>query len=662
MITFDKEKHSLKAPVTLAFFFALLCLLGLNVPLNGDEGKTYLVHVDSTAWHLLVHFDWTHPHTLFSILSNTSMRIFGENEVAFRLPAFFAGVLSVFLIHRLGQSLWNSTTATIASLLMMGSYHHLVFSQHGRGYAITELLALAFVFGTIFLLDEKSNKIGAWVLIFSGIALCVTLPSNAFFLPGCGLAFLFVVYESKNPAVCLSWYRLGRKLLPFFILAALMIGYFLMIYDDLSLGLKREMAIFHPKGDTDSLVGRLQQVQAISWDLARPWGLWFYLPVLYGLWTLNRAQRIFFVSLLVTPTLLVVLSGIIGPPRIYIYALPFFTLLAAVGIDRGIRSLSHLVPRYFNKALPATLGLAFLIPSCLSYLSYNQYFLEKRGLPYATMAESREAFRYVQNQTTEHELVVISFDDMALRRSLEPLVAEKMLRIFQDGQLDGITFLGHRDIPVSKIASVTGWPTFPLPASMMKVIVDIGKVRGYRMNVNISTLFPLEADMKILRPPGQFRNPIISQTETHVHRFLGQQSLRVDKTIKGDRLSFSPFTLTRRIPSTGRSFILYGFAGKYKQRSKAGILGNKPKQLPFPLNYYFGVYREEGKNLAWEWIDPFFMLRHSKHKEPFKWHIIFMLIPLNDGLNEIKQALFLGEQTSYFDGIHGYLLAPIVEK
>ncbi|MEO2043040.1 MAG: glycosyltransferase family 39 protein, partial [Nitrospinaceae bacterium] len=242
MITFDKEKHSLKAPVTLAFFFALLCLLGLNVPLNGDEGKTYLVHVDSTAWHLLVHFDWTHPHTLFSILSNTSMRIFGENEVAFRLPAFFAGVLSVFLIHRLGQSLWNSTTATIASLLMMGSYHHLVFSQHGRGYAITELLALASVFGTIFLLDEKSSKIGEWVLIFSGIALCVTLPSNAFFLPGCGLAFLFVVYESKNPAVCLSWYRLGRKLLPFFILAALMIGYFLMIYDDLSLGLKREMA------------------------------------------------------------------------------------------------------------------------------------------------------------------------------------------------------------------------------------------------------------------------------------------------------------------------------------------------------------------------------------------------------------------------------------
>ena len=55
-------------------------------------------------------------------------------------------------------------------------------------------------------------------------------------------------------------------------------------------------------------------------------------------------------------------------------------------------------------------------------------------------------------------------------------------------------------------------------------------------------------------------------------------------------------------------------------------------------------------------------VRHSKHKESFKWRITFMLIPLNAGLNEIHQVLLLKDQTSYFDGIHGYLLAPIVEK
>ena len=39
-----------------------------------------------------------------------------------------------------------------------------------------------------------------------------------------------------------------------------------------------------------------------------------------------------------------------------------------------------------------------------------------------------------------------------------------------------------------------------------------------------------------------------------------------------------------------------------------------------------------------------------------------MLIPLNSRLNKIQQALLLKDETSYFDGIHGYLLAPIVEK
>ena len=160
MITFDKEEHSLKTPVILAFFFALLCLLGLNVPLNGDEAKTYLEHVASSPFQLLFQYAGPNQHTLFSILSNTSMRILGEHEVAFRIPVFLAAILSIFLIHRLGQSLWNSTTATVASLLMMGSYHHLIWAQSGRGYALTELLALASVFGTILLLEGKSFKRG----------------------------------------------------------------------------------------------------------------------------------------------------------------------------------------------------------------------------------------------------------------------------------------------------------------------------------------------------------------------------------------------------------------------------------------------------------------------------------------------------------------------
>ena len=38
-----------------------------------------------------------------------------------------------------------------------------------------------------------------------------------------------------------------------------------------------------------------------------------------------------------------------------------------------------------------------------------------------------------------------------------------------------------------------------------------------------------------------------------------------------------------------------------------------------------------------------------------------MLLPLNAGLTEIQESLFLREKISYFDGFQGYLLTPIVE-
>ncbi|SVD86612.1 uncharacterized protein METZ01_LOCUS439466, partial [marine metagenome] len=258
------------------------------------------------------------------------------------------------------------------------------------------------------------------------------------------------------------------------------------------------------------------------------WGFWLYLPAFYGVWALNRTQRGFILILLGTPALLVVLSGMMGPSRAYAYALPFFILLAALGIDRGIGLLSRFMP-HFNKALPATLGLAFFIPSIFSHA---QDYLDKKNIMYVAMEESRQALHYVQNQTTEHDLVVISFDDMALRRTLEPLVAEKMLHVFKDGQLDGIIFIGHRDMPMSEIASVAGWPTPALPMSLMRVIADIGKVRLYRMNVKVIPLFPFEADINFSRRWPPLKTPKFSLTETHAHRFLGKQSLQIKKNYK----------------------------------------------------------------------------------------------------------------------------------
>mgnify|MGYP006423948363 FL=1 len=638
-----------------AFFFALLCLPGLKASLSGDETVTYLEHVSSTPSQLLTHYAGPNQHNLFSILSNASMKMFGENEIAFRLPVFFAAILSIFLIHILGQRLWNGRVAAFASLLMIGSALHFYWAQHGRGYAFSELLAIASIFGTILLLEEKSYKKGAWILFFSGLGLCIAVPSNAYFLPACGLAYIFVLLESKNPKIAFSWTHLGKKLLPFIFLATLTSGYFLMIYEDLILGIEAYKKFLKVYLDTDLSAGTIHQYQEIARSLAQPWGLWLYLPVLLGLWALNKVQRGFFLILFITPVLLVVLSGMLGPPRTYAYLLPFYFLLAALGIDKGIGLLCRFMPHYFNKVLTVSLGLAFLIPS---FFSHATDYLSKKDSLTATMAESREVHRYVKNKTTEHELLVIPFDDMVLRRTLEPLVAKRMLNIFRDHQLDGITYLGHRDIPVSRIPSIFGQPTPVLPKSLMKVVADIGQVRIYKMNVETTLMPRHEKGKNFFDQWEKLKNQKVALIKNQKHEFLGQPSLQMIKTIKKRALILTP--LTYRIPSQGNSFIFYASVNKRHQMS--GVTLSNPHLQSFPLNSLFGVYRKGRGNLVWERTHPHLLFRHSILKESFIWEIYFTLTRLKQGLNEVSESFYLIDQVSYFSGIHGYLLDPIAEN
>ena len=129
--------------------------------------------------------------------------------------------------------------------------------------------------------------------------------------------------------------------------------------------------------------------------------------------------------------------------------------------------------------------------------------------------------------------------------------------------------------------------------------------------------------------------------------------------ISADTLLNSPFI--DQISSEGKSFILYGYGGKFKQKSKAGFL-SKGNQIAFSLNHLFGVYLEEKNALVRQWIHPFFTFYDTQNKDLFKWQIIFMLLPLDAGLQDIQRSLFIKDETSYFDGFQGYILTPKMQS
>ena len=179
--------------------------------------------------------------------------------------------------------------------------------------------------------------------------------------------------------------------------------------------------------------------------------------------------------------------------------------------------LPRSIPSYFKNILIATICLVFFIPSISSHA---QTYLGTRDIKYATMKESREVFSYLKNHTSKYELLVIPIDDAALRRVLEPLAAKQMLGVFKDGELDGITFIGHRNVPLTRIASVAKIPPSAIPDSLIEVIKNIGAVNVSRMKVNVTSLFPTEVDTNFEQEWGRSRNPNNTQKEIYTHRFL----------------------------------------------------------------------------------------------------------------------------------------------
>ncbi|SVC54566.1 uncharacterized protein METZ01_LOCUS307420, partial [marine metagenome] len=105
--------------ILLLFLAICLRLPTLGSVLSGDEATTFLMHAGSSWESLFLSYLGPNQHTLFSVLSNLMMEIFGDSEIAFRLPSMMAGSLAVPLTVLIGKRLTGSiAVGWIAGILM----------------------------------------------------------------------------------------------------------------------------------------------------------------------------------------------------------------------------------------------------------------------------------------------------------------------------------------------------------------------------------------------------------------------------------------------------------------------------------------------------------------------------------------------------------------
>ena len=120
-------------------------------------------------------------------------------------------------------------------------------------------------------------------------------------------------------------------------------------------GTKNQYKLFD---NIDDLSISLERFSDVLISMVSPWGPWLYLLLIFGLLRLIKTKGfIMYTSLFLVPIALILLSGLLGPPRVYIYWLPFVLTLIAFGATEAF----YLIKNKYSNPPAYSLAIVFLV-------------------------------------------------------------------------------------------------------------------------------------------------------------------------------------------------------------------------------------------------------------------------------------------------------------
>ncbi|MBT4260387.1 MAG: hypothetical protein HOD90_10815 [Nitrospina sp.] len=618
----------------LIIFAAALRIPTLGSPLIEDEAISFNRYIDVPWQKLIFFYQDTNQHTLFLLISKFFIWVFGETEIIYRLPSFLFGVLSIPLMYRLGLVMkFSRSAAVLAALLMTLSWPHLKYSMEARGYGITIFLVLLVIFSAIQLLNN-SRWVWGGVLIGSGFAITMALPSNLFFL---GSLTIFTImggwFESEKNR--LNFKRLFWIAIPQLIMFALIAVYFLVIYEQLKYGKDIQ---------PQSLDGK--KIFEITELLVAPWGFFMYLFFTIGAWRLRGArERIVFASVFFIPMILTVITGALGYARIYIYWLPFIFLLSAYGMTEVIVWLK-------NKTGKLVYGLGVGVIFFLVFLpakKINEYFESRNNGslvvagPNVTMSEAAKMAVWVNENISKNNLIVISVggpESSVLNKYMNKKVLERMTYFSRGGILEKIIFIAHQDMPPDE------YPFIPmvqerilrLPSSLVNKIHSIGNLGVYELNLKVEKLIPPTFDPDYEGKIGNSNISKVNIRQVETPRVLGKKALHIENNSGNSMDIISPVVKGVDI-TEDHAYLLYVFITDFQPFKNVSVhlaeKGNWPPSLGY-LNPLLGIFTVKGEDTVW--------------------NIFYSLSPLSKGRHFFQERIGIQKGNNYYDGLQSYLL------
>ena len=451
---FFKTTKFLIPTAVLTLIGALLRIPEAYHPITDELASMLLFHFPASWDSLLFNYD-SNQRNLSILLAKLSMGTFGENEFALRLPALLSGILALPLAYKVGVLVNGSKVgAWIGTLILTFSLFHVSYIRDSRGYSLTVFLALVTVFIIYKLLDRKNFTLWGIIFFLVGFGMIQIVPTNVQFLVGVGVFYIIAILidRKKEP------YLLGNfiKLIwPFILLFGFIGGYFLYILENI----KRAIS---DRNNTEKMLGAQDIRFNHEWftdvlaSLISPWNTWLYIFLIIGLVRLYQTKAfVLFASLIIVPTAMSGATGLMGPPRVYVYWLPFILLLIGFGMTEFLAWVKF----RFSNTLSYYTGVVIL--TVIVFYSLGTYFHslsnappQKPGSSFGwgtTFKEAKAAKTFVDNHNSRNDLILVPYFDKVLRYYLDETIARNMLNILQEGQLNKIIFLGSSKMPPYEI-------------------------------------------------------------------------------------------------------------------------------------------------------------------------------------------------------------------
>jgi 4-amino-4-deoxy-L-arabinose transferase-like glycosyltransferase len=283
------------------------------------------------------------PYTFAVSLSS---HLFGNSELALRIPSIIFSGLSVILTYRLAGKIYSPLTGLTASAVMFFSAYHIAWSTQVRAYIMFQLVYLAAVY-LIYLYGETGER-KYLSLLFAAALLAIYINITGYIIPFIFLTYYFYIslYEKQ--------FEIRRLVL------LTVLGLIFLVLGPLS-----------PESIFDWL----------SWQRHNPR---FYYTLLFskiplllcfsalGLFTgiKDELKPTFLLLASVLPASLIFILFVEGvSPRYLFFTVPFLAILAGNGIERISVKLSGLFDKEYISVgrIAAVLTIALVLFGLLSF-------------------------------------------------------------------------------------------------------------------------------------------------------------------------------------------------------------------------------------------------------------------------------------------------------